>query len=396
MSDIRMVDLTGQYLSIRNEIDDAIHRVVMDSAFIKGKYVASFENNLSRYLDVKHVIGVGNGTDAIQIALMALGIGPGDEVIAPSFTFVATAEAAALLGATPVFADIDPVTFNLSPESVEPLITPATRAILPVHLYGQPADMKPIMALAERYNLRVIEDAAQAIGARYHDKAVGTMGDLGTFSFFPSKNLGCFGDGGAIVTNDNRLADSCRLIASHGSKRKYHNEVIGMNSRLDGLQAAILDVKLKYLDTYNAKREEVAVMYGELLAGSPHITVPSVAEGRTHVFHQYTVRFQGPGPDDLQDHWDHTDQKSLRDSVSAVLRAGGIPHAIYYPVPVHRLPVYESGLSPYRFGDMTHTETVVNEVLSLPMHTEMSDDHIHTITSAIMGHVVGSSVRIST
>ena len=379
MNNISMVDLAGQYLAIKNEIDEAIHSVLAESAFIKGRFVRSFEQNLANYLGVRHVIGVGNGTDALQISMMALGIGPGDEVIAPSFTFVATAEAVALLRATPVFADIDPHTFNISIESIESLITPATRAIIPVHLYGQPANMDAIMALARKYDLRVIEDCAQAIGARYGRQAAGTIGDLGTFSFFPSKNLGCYGDGGAIVTNDDGLADSCRLIANHGSRHKYHNEVIGINSRLDGLQAAILDVKLKYLDEYSRKRTEVANAYDHLLRECPSITVPHRADGRTHVFHQYTIR--------MENDTSESGQELRRDSVSGALKQDGIPHAIYYPIPVHRLPVYQNGIAACRYSEMPYTDTVVDEVISLPMHTELTSVQIHRITSSVLESV---------
>lgn len=377
-----MVDLKGQYLSIQQEIDQAINNVLSDSAFIKGKYVSAFEQQLAEFLDVKHVIGVGNGTDAIQIALMALGIGPGDEVIAPSFTFVATAESAALLGATPVFADVDADTFNISPQAIEELITPATKAIVPVHLYGQSADMTEIVELARKYNLRVIEDGAQSIGAQYKNRSAGTLGDMGTLSFFPSKNLGCYGDGGAIITNDDHLADSCRLIASHGSKKKYMNEVIGVNSRLDGLQAAVLGVKLRYLSSYNERRNTAADSYDLGFSECPHISTPVRAADRSHVFHQYTIRIH----DD--DRPDGDEAISRRDRVSASLGAAEIPHAVYYPVPVHRLPVYASGRSICRYGRMTNTEILVDEVLSLPMHTELSPAQLERITSAVLDGVM--------
>jgi len=378
---IQMVDLRSQYLRIKNEIDESIQNVLMDSAFIKGTYVASFEKNFGTYLNVDHVVGVGNGTDALQIALMALGIGPGDEVIAPSFTFVATAEAVALLGATPVFADVDPDSFNLTVEAIEPLITDATKAIVPVHLYGQPAEMQPIMQLAERHGLRVIEDCAQAVGSVYQGRAAGTIGDIGTFSFFPSKNLGCFGDGGAVVSNDSELADHCRLIASHGSKKKYHNEVIGVNSRLDGLQAAVLDVKLRHLDNFNARRKRAADLYDTRFAGSEEIIVPARLADRTHVFHQYTIRIAG-------------DSAERRDAISADLKQAGIPHAVYYPIPVHRLPVYTTGTAACRYGDMEHTESATREVISLPMHTELSDTQIDKICAAVLESVHRTSARV--
>ena len=369
--DLQMVDLHGQYLGIKDEIDSSIANVISKSSFIRGPFVTEFEQKLAAYLDVNHVIGVGNGTDALQIALMALDIGHGDEVIAPSFTFVATTEAVALLGAVPVFADIDPETFNLNVECVEALVTSRTRAIVPVHLYGQPCSMDGIQAIARKYNLAVIEDNAQSIGAMYDTSAAGTIGDLGTLSFFPAKNLGCFGDGGAVVTNDSRLADRVRLIANHGSARKYENEIVGMNSRLDGLQAAILSTKLNHLDSYIKARVEAADQYDELLQASPLITPPPRAAKRTHVFHQYTIRVSQDVP-------------GARDALSGYLRKKQIPHAIYYPVPVHRLPVNTMGHHAFRAGDMSETDQAAAEVLSLPMHTELTPEQIGYISDHVV------------
>ena len=358
-----MVDLLGQYLKIKDEIDAAIAAVLDKTAFIQGPFVAEFEERLAAYLGVNHVIGVGNGTDALQIAFMALGIGEGDEVIAPSFTFVATTEAAALLGAIPVFADIEPDTFNLDPGTIESLISERTRAIVPVHLFGQPCDMDPIIEIAKRHGIAVVEDTAQAIGALYGDRRAGTIGDMGTLSFFPSKNLGAFGDGGAVVTNNSALAERVRLIANHGSRKKYRNEVVGVNSRLDALQAAVLSVKLRHLDEFTASRIVAADAYDAHFDGSALIGAPPRASGRTHIFHQYTVRVS----DSLA---------GARDALSDYLSSKGIPHAIYYPVPVHQLPVNTEGDHEYRSGDMTETERAGREVLSLPMHTELTNEQV--------------------
>ncbi len=368
--ELQMVDLRGQYLSIKDEIDLAIASVIDKSAFVKGPFVAEFENQIAAYLGVNHVIGVGNGTDALQIALMALGLGPGDEIIAPSFTFVATTEAAALLGAVPVFADIDPSTFNLDPNCIEPLITERTKAIVPVHLFGQPSDMDSIMAIGRKYQLAVVEDNAQSVGSKYKKRYAGTIGTMGTLSFFPSKNLGCYGDGGAVLTNDSDLAERIRLIANHGANKKYHNEVVGVNSRLDGLQAAILLVKLNHLRDFNSARITAADRYDHAFEDCRFVTIPVRATDRDHVFHQYTIRIAHEFP-------------GARDALSAFLREKRIPHAIYYPVPVHLLPVNTEGIHPYRAGDMRHTLSAAEQVLSLPMHTELAPEQITFIT----GHV---------
>ena len=306
---------------------------------------------------------MANGTDALQIAYMALGIGPGDEVITPAFTFIATAEAAAIVGAVPVFADIDPKTFNLDPSKLESYITPRTRAIVPVHLFGQPADLDPILEIAERHNLYVIEDCAQAIGATYKGKPVGYRGHIGTLSFFPSKNLGAYGDGGAVLSNDPELIERTRMIGSHGSKRKYFNEIVGMNSRLDAIQAAILRVKLRHLDRFTEARREAAARYDRLFAEMDDVVTPYRAPYGEHVFHQYTLRVP------------------RRDALSAYLKERNIPHAVYYPKPLYALPV---------FGDRTieplpETEHACGEVISLPMHTELSEEQQEYIAGAVAG-----------
>ncbi|RMF61352.1 MAG: DegT/DnrJ/EryC1/StrS family aminotransferase [Bacteroidetes bacterium] len=369
-----MVDLRGQYLAIKEEMDAALQAVLDSTQFIKGPEVGRFECELAGYLGGSYVLGVANGTDALQIAFMALGIGPGDEVITPSFTFVATAEAAALLGATPVFCDIDPRTFNLDPAKIEALITPKTKAIVPVHLFGQPADMDPILEIARRHNLYVVEDNAQGIGATYKGRHTGFLGDIGTLSFFPSKNLGCYGDGGAVLTNNAALYERMKLIANHGSRKKYHNEVVGVNSRLDALQAAVLRVKLKHLDAYTEARRTAADRYDALFAGNPYLTTPYRAPEGIHVFHQYTLRVSPEVP-------------GGRDALAAHLKKRGIPHAIYYPVPLHRLPVFADGGAPARHGDMTETDRAAAEVLSLPMHTELTEAQQAYIAEAVLGFV---------
>ena len=362
MDGIRMVDLQGQYLAIKDEINEAIQSILDATQFIKGKPLSDFENDLCSYLGCNHAVGVGNGTDALQIAFMALGVQPGDEIITSPFTFIATAEAAALLGAVPVFADIDPHTYNIDPSKIESLISPRTKAIVPVHLFGQSADMDPILEIARRHNIPIIEDCAQAIGATYKGKKVGYMAEYGTLSFFPSKNLGAYGDGGAILSNDEGILAQARLIANHGSKKKYHNEVVGINSRLDSLQAAILSVKLKYLDQYIAARQKAAQRYDELLSDHSMITTPYVSPDCTHVFHQYTIRVP------------------KRDELSAFLKGRKVPHAIYYPVPLHKLPVFADSM---QHVSLPETDRAAAEVISLPMHTELNEEQqvyiAHTI-----------------
>ncbi|MFT4603786.1 MAG: UDP-2-acetamido-2-deoxy-ribo-hexuluronate aminotransferase [Rhodothermales bacterium] len=352
---LQMVDLRTQYQAIKEEVDTALQDVLDQTAFIRGPVVDEFECSLAGYLDIPFVHGVANGTDALQVAMMALGIGPGDEVITTAFTFVATAEAAALLGAVPVFVDIDPDTYNIDPGCIEALITEQTKAIVPVHIFGQPADMDPILEIAKRHGLAVIEDNAQGVGSTYKGQKTGGLGTCGTLSFFPSKNLGCYGDGGAVLTQDEALYHRMKLIANHGSARKYHNEVVGVNSRLDGMQAAVLKVKLKHLDAYTAARVAAADRYDRLFAGNPAVVVPHRDPKGTHVFHQYTLRIKG----------------GRRDALAVHLKDLGIPHAVYYPVPLQRLPVYADGAA--RWGDLTHTNQAAAEVISLPMHTEL--DH---------------------
>ena len=373
--DIEMVDLRNQYLGIRKEIDNAIHDVLQSTAFIRGPVVGEFECKLAGYLEGRFALGVANGTDALQIAMMALGIGPGDEVITTPFTFVATAEAAALLGAIPVFADIDPRTFNLDPARVEELITDRTRAIVPVHLFGQPADLDDLLDIAERHDLKVIEDNAQGIGSEYQGNKTGYLADIGCLSFFPSKNLGCYGDGGAVLTNDEELYRKMRMISNHGSEKKYHNEIVGVNSRLDTLQAAILKVKLTHLDEYTAARRRAAARYSAQLGDSQYIEVPHHAPDRTHVYHQYTIRVSEEVP-------------GGRDGLAQHLSERGIPYAVYYPVPLNRLPVFASnGGAPCRCGDLTETERAAREVISLPMHSELTDEQQEYICQAVLGYL---------
>ena len=372
--DIQMVDLQGQYLEIKQEVDAAIQEVINDSAFIRGPQAAAFERALADYLGGGHALGVGNGTDALQIAFMALDIGPGDEVITSAFTFIATAEAAALLGARAVFADIDPQTFNLDPSRIEELITPRTKAIVPVHLFGQSADMDPIMEVASRHGLPVVEDNAQAIGADYKGRKTGVIGDIGCLSFFPSKNLGAYGDGGAITTRNQALHDRARMISNHGSQKKYYNEIVGVNSRLDTLQAAILGVKLKHMDRYAASRRAAADRYDALFAGADAISVPYRNTFGAHVFHQYTIRVDPA-------------VKDGRDGLAAHLQSKGIPHAIYYPVPLHRLPVFHGDAHAAGHGDLTETERAAREVLSLPMHTELTADQQERVADAVLEYL---------
>ena len=359
---IHMVDVVGQYRKIKPQVDEAIDAVLGSGQFILGKEVGELECDIAGYLGVSYAVGCASGTDALQIAMMALGIGPGDEVITTPFTFVATAETIALLGAKPVYVDIDPGTFNIDPARIEEAITSRTKAIIPVHLYGQPADMDSIMQIAGKHHLKVIEDAAQALGAAYKGRKVCGIGDIGCISFFPSKNLGCFGDGGMIVTNDRVLGEKMRVIAAHGSRVRYYHETLGLNSRLDTLQAAILRVKLKYLDLWNGARREAAARYSKMLQGVS-VSVPIVAPGSVHIFHQYTIR------------------APRRNGLDAFLKEKGIPHAIYYPVPLHLQKAYRG--YGYTEGDFPVTEKAADEVISLPMHTELDEEQQAFITSAI-------------
>ncbi len=359
---LQMVDVVGQYTRIKPEIDAAIHEVLDSGQFIQGKQVGELECEIAGYLGVKYAVACASGTDALQIALMALAVGPGDEVITTPFTFVATAETIGILGARPVYVDIDPLTYNINPELIERAITPRTKAVLPVHLYGQPADLDPILAVAGKHGLKVIEDSAQAFGASYKGRKVSSFGDIGCISFFPSKNLGCFGDGGMVVTNDKALAEAMHMIASHGSRVRYYHEILGVNSRLDTLQAAILKVKLKYLEQWNTARQHAAARYDELLKGT-EVRIPYIAPYGQHIFHQYTVR--APRRDGLDEH----------------LKEKGIPHAIYYPVPLHLQQAF--AMAGNKKGDFPVSEKAADEVISLPMHTELTEEQQAFITDEV-------------
>lgn len=371
MKSIQMVDLKSQYEQIKEEVNTGIQEVLDTTAFIKGGKVNDFQHNLEKYLGVKHVIPVGNGTDALQIALMALDLQPGDEVITPTFTFIATAEVVALLGLTPVVVDVDPDTFNISIESVRKAITPRTKAIVPVHLFGQNADMEAIVEIAKEYQLIVLEDACQSIGSTYtfNDGTTvqsGCMGHIGCTSFFPSKNLGCYGDGGAIFTNDDELAAKMRSIANHGMVVRYYHDVVGVNSRLDSIQAAVLDVKLKYLDKYTMARQQAAAYYDKAFAGCEKITIPARNASSTHVFHQYTIKLN-----DVD-----------RTNVQKQLSERNIPAMIYYPVPLHLQKAYKNDR--YQQGDFPHAEMLCSCVLSLPMHTELDEEQLKYITENLL------------
>lgn len=355
---IQMVDLKRQYQHIKSEIDRAIAEVLENCTFIQGPSVKAFAEDLAQYLQVKHVIPCANGTDALQIAMMALDLQPGDEVITPSFTYIATAEVIALLKLKPVFVDVDPKTFCITAETVEAAITKRTKAIVPVHLFGQSVDMEPLLQLAHRYHLHVIEDNAQAIGCDYHfadgkKMKTGTMGTIGCTSFFPSKNLGAYGDGGAIFTHDDALAQKMQMIANHGQSKRYYHDLVGCNSRLDSIQAAVLQVKLRYLDQYIAARRQAADLYDSGFNDIPEITTPYRAPYCGHVFHQYTILVP----------------PKQRESLQQYLFAQGIPTMIYYPVPCHQQKMFNS--LPYVAHSLKTTEWLSQHVLSLPMHTEL-------------------------
>ena len=374
-----MVDLKGQYQDIKDKVDSSIQSVIDSASFINGPKVKEFQLNLENYLNIKHVIPCANGTDALQIAMMGLGLKPGDEVITADFTFAATVEVIALLGLTPVLVDVDPNSFNIDIESIKKAITPKTKAIVPVHLFGQCADMESILKIADDYNLFVIEDNAQAIGATYtfsngKKAKAGTLGNVSSTSFFPSKNLGCYGDGGAIFTNDDDLAHTIRGIVNHGMYKRYHHDVVGVNSRLDSVQAAILNAKLPYLNSYNKSRQDSARKYSEALKNCNEIMTPILSNGcieicgscDCHVFHQYTIRILSNRRDDLANYL--SDQK--------------IPFGIYYPIPLHKQKAYES--KAYRDDDFVNTNTLCDQVISLPMHSELSDDQIDFITDKVI------------
>lgn len=365
-----MVDLKGQYEKIKNEIDRAVIDCVASTAYINGAAVKSFQENLENYLQVKNVIPCANGTDALQIAMMALDLKESDEVIVPAFTFIATAEVVALLKLNPVMVEVDRDTFNVTAEIVERAITPRTKAIVPVHMFGQGCDMEAIMQIAEKHNLFVIEDNAQAIGSdvTFSDgetRKSGTIGHIGTTSFFPSKNLGCYGDGGAIFTNDDDLAAKMRMIVNHGQSERYYHSVIGVNSRLDTIQAAILDIKLKHLDEYAAARQSAAAFYDDALQAIEELQTPARAEKSTHVFHQYTLQVKNGERAELQKY----------------LAKNGVPSMIYYPVPLHRQKAFKEYVAPD--FNLPMTEKLCDSVLSLPIHTEMNDDLLGYISGQV-------------
>ncbi|MGB3608451.1 DegT/DnrJ/EryC1/StrS family aminotransferase [Psychroserpens sp.] len=379
MKKIQMVDLKGQYSKIKAEVDDSVLEVLDSTAYINGPKVHEFQKNLESYLSVKHVIPCANGTDALQIAMMGLGLKPGDEVITADFTFAATVEVIALLQLTPVLVDVDPITFNIDIDAIKKAITPKTKAIVPVHLFGMCANMDDIMEIAKSNDLYVIEDNAQAIGSTFtysdgQKAKAGTIGHVASTSFFPSKNLGCYGDGGAIFTNDDDLAHTIRGIVNHGMYERYHHDVVGVNSRLDSVQAAILDIKLKKLDHYNLARQNAARAYNRAFSKHENIVIPS---GKTacsgicdqcdcHVFHQYTLRVLNTDRDALVKH----------------LNDNGIPCGVYYPIPLHRQKAYLD--TRYNEADFTVTNQLVKEVISLPMHTELDDEQIEFITSTVI------------
>lgn len=361
MRKIQMVDLHSQYEKIKSEIDEAMSDVIKSTAFIKGAKVGEFANELASYLDVKHVIPCGNGTDALQIAIMSLDLKPSDEIICPDFTFIASAEVIGLLGYRPVFVDVDYDSFNVTAKNIEQAISIKTKAIIPVHLFGQAAPMEAILEIAKKYDLYIIEDTAQAIGADYifsdeRKQKLGTIGTIGCTSFFPSKNLGCYGDGGALFTNDDELAERLKMIANHGMKERYHHDILGVNSRLDTIQAAILSIKLKYLDQYEQARQQAAKRYDEAFEGIDDLLIPKKETFSTHVYHQYTLKVKG----------------GKRDELKTFLEQNDIPAMIYYPVPLHKqkafLPIARQG------GTLNVSETLAEQVLSLPMHTELDEE----------------------
>ncbi|MET0636207.1 MAG: DegT/DnrJ/EryC1/StrS family aminotransferase [Chitinophagaceae bacterium] len=383
MRPIQMVDTQTQYRKIKTEVDKAVIDVMESSAFINGKPVRDLAANLSLYLGVKHTIPCANGTDALQIAMMALGLQPGDEVITPSFTYVATTEVIALLRLTPVFVEVDPETFCMDPISLEKAITPKTKAIVPVHLYGHAAPMEEIMEIAGRYKLAVIEDNAQAIGSVYTykdgtKKKTGSIGHISATSFYPSKNLGAFGDGGALFTNDDELAEKMTMIANHGQKRRYYHDIVGCNSRLDTIQAAILDIKLRHLDQYIAARRAAADFYDKTFAGESRLEVPVRAPYSHHVFHQYTLKLT-----------DRNHTATLRNELQEFLASAGIPSMIYYPVPGHRQKMFDQSGAPKI--ELPVTDRLTEQVISLPIHTELDEAQQTFITGKVLEFLGKSS-----
>lgn len=377
MKKIQMVDLKGQYKAIKDDVNPAIQEIIENTSFINGPKVHEFQKNLETYLDVKHVIPCANGTDALQIAMMGLGLKPGDEVITADFTFAATVEVIALLQLTPVLVDVNPDDFNIDVEAIKRAITPKTKAIVPVHLFGQCANMEAIMEIAKEHNLYVIEDNAQAIGATYtfsngKKAKAGTIGHVASTSFFPSKNLGCYGDGGAIFTNDDDLAHIIRGIVNHGMYERYHHDVVGVNSRLDSIQAAVLDIKLKNLDSYNKARRKAADKYNEAFKNIDKISTPfEYGTPDNHVFHQYTLKLNGVD----------------RDGLVKFLNENDIPCGVYYPIPLHRQKAYAD--SRYNEADFEVTNQLVKDVISLPMHTELEDEQIEFMASKIIEYING-------
>ncbi|KFF18049.1 DegT/DnrJ/EryC1/StrS family aminotransferase [Chryseobacterium sp. JM1] len=370
---IQMVDLKGQYEKIKTEVDAGIQDCINNTAFINGPAVKEFQQDFEKYLNAKHVIPCANGTDALQIAMMALGLKPGDEIICPAFTYVATAEVMGLLGLIPIMVDVNEDTFDIELEGLEKYLTPNTKAIVPVHLYGQSADMEKILEFAEKYNLFVIEDNAQAIGSDYTFsdgtvKKTGTIGHIGCTSFFPSKNLGCYGDGGALMTNDDEIALKIRMIANHGQEKKYHHKVLGCNSRLDTIQAAVLKVKLTHLDEYSAARNKMADYYDEHLAGISEISVPKRAENSTHVFHQYTLKVKN----------------GKRDGLQKYLAEKNIPSMVYYPLPLYRQGAFQQYVT--EGFSLPVTEQLCSEVISLPVHTEFDQEVLDYIIAEIKNY----------
>jgi len=372
MRNIEMVDLVSQYRKIKDEVDAAVWEVMGTASFINGPAVKKFQADLEKYTGSGvHVVPCANGTDALQISMMALGLEPGDEVITPAFTYAATAEVMALLRLVPKFVEVDERTFNIDPSKIAAAVGPKTKAVVPVHLFGQCADMSAVLDVARAHNLAVIEDVAQAIGAVYRfadgrEQKAGTMGDIAGTSFFPSKNLGCFGDGGAIYTVRKDLAEASRMIANHGQSSLYYHDVVGVNSRLDSMQAAVLGVKLNYLDGYAEARGRAAAFYDKAFAGMEQISIPYRAEYSTHVFHQYTLTVHGVDRDGLKDH----------------LQAKGIPSKVYYPVPLHLQKAYN--LAGYRAGDFPVAEKLSRSVLSLPMHTELDESQLSHIAETVI------------
>lgn len=372
MKKIQMVDLKGQYEKIKEQVNTSLQEILETTAFINGPQVQDFQRELEEYLGVKHVIPCANGTDALQIAMMGLGLKPGDEVITADFTFAATVEVIALLQLTPVLVDVEPDTFNIDPEAIKKAITPKTKAIIPVHLFGQPANMDAIMEIAKEHNIFVIEDNAQAIGANYHfrnggSQKAGTIGHVAATSFFPSKNLGCYGDGGAIFTNDDELAHSLRGIVNHGMYVRYHHDVVGVNSRLDSIQAGVLRAKLPLLDKYNESRRIAAIKYSKAFESNKSIEVPVIVGAEdTHVFHQYTLKIKNGKRDALVKHLNEKD----------------IPCGIYYPIPLHSQKAYLD--ERYNEADFTVTNQLVKEVIALPMHTELDNEQIEFITKTVL------------